>query len=356
MGNGVKALVLGAAGLLAVSLFMPNDGDVSAMSASGAGGGGSDGVSIVSTGQPVLPISGPYVVTSNFGMRWGAMHAGLDLSSATAAPIMAAMGGTVTFAGPAGNAGNMVQIDHGNGVTTKSMHLSRIDVKAGEAVWPGKQIGLQGTTGDSTGPHLHFQIEVNGAPTDPRPFMAKQGVTIPPEGASGTGPAPATSPPRSDVKMDPGALAGAKLKEGSVPPQYEPWVVKASGTCKTVPAALIASQIEAESGWNPNAASPAGAMGLAQFMPATWAAYGRDDDGNGRVSPSDGGDAIMALARYDCAVADLVSNVPGDPVSLMLAGYNSGPGAVLMYKAIPPYAETQNYVAKIKAGAAKYSA
>ena len=82
---------------------------------------------------------------------------------------------------------------------------------------------------------------------------------------------------------------------------------------------------------------------------------GRDDDGNGRVDPSDVGDAAMAQARYNCAVSRLVSGVPGDRVDLMLAGYNAGPGAVVLYGGVPPYAETQGYVAKIRAGMDKYT-
>ena len=111
----------------------------------------------------------------------------------------------------------------------------------------------------------------------------------------------------------------------------------------------IAAQIDAESGWNPRAVSPAGAQGLSQFMPGTWAAYGRDDDGNGRVSPYDAGDAIMAQARYDCEIAaSLRGVVAGDLLDLTLAGYNAGPGAVMLHGGVPPYAETRAYVAKIR--------
>lgn len=358
-GSKRVALVLGAgAGVLAlVTMCSSPDAGMSAlMSGKNSTRGGAGGVSVVSSGAPVIPISGQFTVTSNFGARWGTLHQGIDLATSAPVPILAAMAGTVTFSGPAGTAGNMVQIDHGNGVVTKSMHLSSLNVATGESVWPGKQIGVEGNTGDSRGMHLHFQVEVNGTAVDPRPFMVKLGVTLPDEGSWGTGPQPATSPPGTDVVMAAGSVAAAKLKEGAVPAPFLPWVVKAGSMCAAVPAPLIAAQIEQESRWNPNARSSVGAQGLSQFMPGTWSSYGRDDDGNGRVSPLDPGDAIMAMGRYDCEIAQTVSSIGGDTTALMLAGYNAGPGAVLLYKGVPPYGETQDYVVRIKAGMAKYSA
>ena len=317
----------------------------------------------LSAGGVTLPISGPFVVTDEYGPRaWrgGEMHAGLDFASSTAAPILAVAAGTVTFAAPAGGAGNMIQIDHGDGVVTQSMHLSSLSVGRGDSVAAGQQIGVQGSTGDSTGPHLHLRVTVDGTDVNPRTWLSQHGVDIPGPGQAGTGPAPGggVSARGGAVTPDCGDRVENVSRDadmGAIPEAFRPWLAKAAQTCDVVSVPLLAAQIEAESGWRGDAVSPAGARGWSQFMPATWAAYGRDDDGNGRVDPSDVGDAAMAQARYNCAVARLVAGVPGDRVDLMLAGYNAGPGAVLLYGGVPPYAETQGYVAKIRAGMDKYT-
>ncbi|KNE82909.1 MULTISPECIES: peptidoglycan DD-metalloendopeptidase family protein [Streptomyces] len=157
-----------------------------------------------------------------------------------------------------------------------------------------------------------------------------------------------------------GATGGGALKTGTVPPEYVPWVLRAGAMCPEIGPAVIAAQIEAESNWNPDAESPVGAQGLSQFMPGTWTSWGRDDDGNGRVSPFDPGDAIMAQGRYDCSLAKQVKRykdrgiAAGPTLDLTLAAYNAGPGAVEQYGGIPPYTETQGYVTRIKSLIAKY--
>lgn len=164
----------------------------------------------------------------------------------------------------------------------------------------------------------------------------------------------------SPSEADTPSGAGGGLKEGTVPQQYVPWVLKAGALCDVIKPAVIAAQIEAESGWNPDAESPVGAEGLSQFMPGTWTTWGRDEDGNGRSSPYDPGDAIMAQGRYDCALARQVQGykdrgeASGETLDLALAAYNAGPGAVQQYHGMPPYTETRNYVARIKSLIAKY--
>lgn len=118
---------------------------------------------------------------------------------------------------------------------------------------------------------------------------------------------------------------------------------------------VLAAQLYQESGFNPAARSPVGAQGIAQFMPGTWAGHGRDENGDGRADPFDIEDAIPAAARYDASIAAAVAKVPGDRVSLMLAAYNAGPGAVLQYGGIPPYQETQSYVRRILDLASEWS-
>ncbi|MBB4929056.1 NlpC/P60 family protein [Kitasatospora kifunensis] len=139
-----------------------------------------------------------------------------------------------------------------------------------------------------------------------------------------------------------------------------------------VTAPLIAAQIEAESGWDPNAKSSQGAEGLSQFTPATWTTvipgsappepYGQDEDGNTTPSPYDPPDAIMAQARYDCYLSRLVNDelksgaVQGDPLDLTLASYNAGPDAVKRAGGVPKIVETQGYVQRIRQLLAKYTA
>lgn len=114
------------------------------------------------------------VVTSNFGFREfdNKFHKGLDLGTGSEnIPTYAAESGTVIFAGYSGSAGNLITIDHGNGLVTKYMHHSEIYVKVGDHVEKGQQIGLSGTTGRSTGNHLHFQVEENGVAVNPLLYL-----------------------------------------------------------------------------------------------------------------------------------------------------------------------------------------
>lgn len=141
------------------------------------------------------------------------------------------------------------------------------------------------------------------------------------------------------------------LKPGSVPARYEPWILKSAAQCPGtgMTAALLAAQIEQESRFDPGSVSRAGARGISQFLPGTFATWGRDEDGNGRASPYDPADAIMAQGRMMCALLTRAakSGLAEDRTALALAGYNAGWGAVQRYGGIPPYAETQDYVARI---------
>jgi murein DD-endopeptidase MepM/ murein hydrolase activator NlpD len=155
-------------------------------SSSGGGGGGSSaagGGSPTSSGW-VRPTSGR--VTSSYGMRYLElygylrMHAGMDFGPGCGAAIYAATGGRVVFAGPAGGSGNMVRIDHGGGLTTTYMHIRNggIAVSIGQSVSAGQYIAAVGTTGNSTGCHLHFEVRQGGASTDPAPFLRARGVSV----------------------------------------------------------------------------------------------------------------------------------------------------------------------------------
>lgn len=118
----------------------------------------------------------PYL-SSHFGMRADPlgggerMHGGIDIPGALGSPILAADGGTVTFAGPDGGYGLMIELDHGNGLRTRYGHLSRILVAVGAQVQRRQEIGLMGSTGRSTGSHLHFEVLRNGRKENPVGFF-----------------------------------------------------------------------------------------------------------------------------------------------------------------------------------------
>jgi septal ring factor EnvC (AmiA/AmiB activator) len=123
-----------------------------------------------SSGGYAWPMCGP--VTSEYGPRWGRVHRGLDLGGGVGTPIRAAKAGSVVFAGRQGGYGNLVLINHGDGVTTAYAHLSRFAVSSGSSVGQGQTIGAVGMTGNTTGPHLHFETRVNGRAVNPRQYLS----------------------------------------------------------------------------------------------------------------------------------------------------------------------------------------
>jgi murein DD-endopeptidase MepM/ murein hydrolase activator NlpD len=117
----------------------------------------------------IWPVDG--ILTSGFGMRWGRMHEGIDISVPEGTPIRAAASGTVILAAYSGGYGNYTCIDHGGGLSTCYGHQSGYAVSAGEGVVQGETIGYSGNTGSSTGPHLHFEVRVNGVAVDPLGYL-----------------------------------------------------------------------------------------------------------------------------------------------------------------------------------------
>lgn len=120
------------------------------------------------------PTAGGYI-SSTFGKRWGKLHKGIDIARtnrSTSPPIFAAESGTIEKAGNTGNGyGNMIVIDHGDGLKTLYAHLSSLDVKAGQKIERGEKLGIMGATGNSTGIHLHFEVHEKGQPINPIPFL-----------------------------------------------------------------------------------------------------------------------------------------------------------------------------------------
>jgi murein DD-endopeptidase MepM/ murein hydrolase activator NlpD len=123
------------------------------------------------------PVVGEVEFTSGFGVRSDpflgrpAMHTGLDFRAATGDPVRATANGKVVSSGSAGGYGRMVEIDHGNGLSTRYGHLSEINVKVGDQIKIGQVIGEVGSTGRSTGPHLHYETRIDGEAVDPQKFL-----------------------------------------------------------------------------------------------------------------------------------------------------------------------------------------
>jgi murein DD-endopeptidase MepM/ murein hydrolase activator NlpD len=137
-----------------------------------------DRLSRTLTAVPVRkPINGDIDLSSTFGVRPDpflgrpAMHTGLDMRGTTGDPVRATADGTVTVAGWNGGYGNMVEISHGNGFATRYGHMSAIDVRVGQHVKIGQLVGRIGSTGRSTGPHLHYETRIDGEAVDPQRFL-----------------------------------------------------------------------------------------------------------------------------------------------------------------------------------------
>lgn len=110
-------------------------------------------------------------ISSGYGPRWGRMHHGLDVAVVVGTPVRAAAAGVVTFSGWNGGYGNLVTIDHGNKIETRYAHLSRMVVRPGQHVKRGEIIAYSGNTGNSTGPHLHFEIRLRGNSVNPAHYL-----------------------------------------------------------------------------------------------------------------------------------------------------------------------------------------
>jgi murein DD-endopeptidase MepM/ murein hydrolase activator NlpD len=123
------------------------------------------------TGSAFLAAPSRGTVSSSFGMRWGKMHNGTDIAAPMNTPIYAALDGVVSYAGWETGYGNIIKISHGDDIETYYGHCSTIYVKKGQNVKKGEKIGAVGSTGNSTGPHLHFEVRLNGEPKNPMAYL-----------------------------------------------------------------------------------------------------------------------------------------------------------------------------------------
>ncbi|MFB7875070.1 peptidoglycan DD-metalloendopeptidase family protein [Nocardia sp. NPDC056064] len=324
-----------------------------------------------------LPLEvGTFTISDVFGSR-GGDHKGIDMAAADGTTIYSVSDGKVVAAGPASGFGNWIVVDsvdtNGRAYSAVYGHMwdRGVRVRTGDTVTAGQPIGMVGSAGESSGPHLHFEIVPGGRFTggrqiDPMPWL---------DGA----PTPDVGGARA-FSSDPNCVrgfgsAGGLLADGKVPADLEIWYRRAGTVCPEISSSLLAAQAKQESGFRRGLTSPAGAQGLAQFLPGTAVSINPDDgkpyvidaDGNGRASVWDDGDAIIGQARYMCAIAHKIAGwmaagkVSGDLAALTLAGYNAGEGAVLASGGMPNqvaahYAETRPYVTNILSMEPQYRA
>lgn len=336
----------------------------------------------------VRPVKGE--VTSKFGMRTHPitgqykMHTGVDYAAPTGTPVQATRSGKVAEVGYDEGYGNYVVVDHGNGVKSRYAHLSEINVKEGQELQAGQKLGEVGSTGLSTGPHLHFEIMINGQHVDPERLINGEAAVIPPPdpsyssggdrlgstsgsgsssrlglpsasswggsrgsssvaGSSGTSSSgsigsPGFSGSLSGVSGGDFSALWSKLAQYGITPEWLRKLLEEMGVPESEMDAmmnLVLGVIQQESGGNANAKSPVGATGLMQLMPATAKSLG--------VNPNDPKDNVRGGVKYLLQQLKTFNN----DIPKALAAYNAGPGNVQKYGGIPPFAETRNYVAKI---------
>jgi murein DD-endopeptidase MepM/ murein hydrolase activator NlpD len=129
--------------------------------------------------QPLFVMPTKGIFTSGFGYRWGVLHAGIDLANSIGTPIRAVSDGVVIDAGPTAGYGMWVKLRHADGTVTLYGHVNTTMVSVGERVMAGDQIATMGNRGNSTGPHLHFEVLLGGTQrTDPVPWLAKRGLSV----------------------------------------------------------------------------------------------------------------------------------------------------------------------------------
>ncbi|WP_109472422.1 peptidoglycan DD-metalloendopeptidase family protein [Ornithinimicrobium cavernae] len=269
------------------------------------------------TGEWRPPFQQEYTVTSGFGDRFHPidhewrLHSGIDLVSLPGpGPVVAASAGRVTFSGWAGSGGNSVSIEHAGGIVTRYHHMANpSSLAVGDPVYSGQQVGMEGTTGSSTGNHLHFEVWVNGEPVDPAPFMLARGAAL-----NGSAVAPSPPPgegPEPELPEDGEGGIGFEL-----PPPGEPRQASLNNPPTPIPAGIETLYREAAAEYNlpwallagigmeetnhgrNTATSSAGAQGMMQFMPATWASYGVDGNGDGVADIHNDADSAYSAANY----------------------------------------------------------
>lgn len=284
-----------------------------------------------------MPLGGDPTVTQGFGAnkaiysRWNGDlgHEGIDYGVPTGTPVYSSISGTVEFAGSGngyGNYGNYVIVQNG-GVETFYAHLSSLGVKTGQNITEGMQLGLSGSTGNSTGPHLHFGVKEDGQWVNPAGMFGS----------------PVGAPAQGEKAAPSSASVAMAAASGNNPYAAE---MAAAGAKYGLPAGLVESVAAHEtSDFLHPKTSPAGAVGLMQVMPSTWAQYA---PGLGLTDPNDPYQSIEFGAFYLDLIRDGMVKGRQDSISWIATAYNAGPGAAAGMKTLKDApAETQAYAKAI---------
>jgi hypothetical protein len=260
------------------------------------------------------------------GVRYAHFHDGLDLAAPLGTAVRAAAAGSVVAAGRQSDGAVVVRIRHADGSETSYGHLQPdLAVRDGDRVVAGQVIGGVGLTGHTTGPHLHFEVSVGGRAVDPAPWL--EAGRLPGSIAAATaGDASAPGTGSADELAAFDAVAdripyASQIREAAVKAGVDPL--------------LLASLVRAESGFRADAVSSAGALGLAQLMPANVRSLGVDD-------PFDPAENVTAAARYFANNLRLYGRT-----DLALAAYQAGKGSVARAGGIPASPTTHRYIDRI---------
>ncbi len=271
------------------------------------------------------------------GTRYAHYHDGLDVGASEGTPVRSMASGTVEFAGRYPDGAEVVRVRHADGSVALYAHLQPdLAVRQGDTVAAGQRLGSVGMTGNTTGPHLHLELTVDGKAVDPLPVLdsghlpgavARAAVVAPP--ASG---ARASALAAADGQLTQAALDQFDAVGAQIPYHAE---IRDAAVRAGVDPLLLASLVRAESGFRADAVSSAGAQGLCQLMPATASSMGVTD-------PLDAVQNLRAGARYLASDLRLYGRT-----DVALAAYHDGKGAVAAAGGVPDYPVTQRYIDRI---------
>ena len=291
------------------------------------------------------------------GVHYAHYHHGIDIAAAKGTPIKAMAAGTVEFAGRYPGGAEVVRIRHADGSVSLYAHLTTtLAVGVGDTVAAGQVIGRVGMTGHTTGPHLHFEISVDGKTVDPEPVLlsghlpgattATTAAVAPSVPSSAASPATASTwTAASPLAAASGALTGTSLAAfdrvaSTIPHHAE---IRDAALRARIDPLLLASLVKAESGFRTNAVSSVGAQGLCQLMPATARSMGVTD-------PFDATQNLRAGARYLAHNLDLYGRT-----DLALAAYQAGKGSVAQAGGVPDFPVTHTYINRILGSWGRYT-